>query len=82
LNGPAPATFHASRSPQTKYQVNSSDDAVKIAIADHDAHVVVFFGKRISWFEMPKSQMIEFAKALLARAGVRVTIHDDAGLLK
>lgn len=58
------------------YQANSSDDIVKLAIADRDAHVVIYFGcKRISWIEMPNYLAIEFAKMLLRRAGFRGTLE-------
>jgi len=62
---------------KTQYEAGSSDSAVKIAIADHECHVVIFFYKRISWFELPKATMIAFACSLLRRAGAEFTIGED-----
>lgn len=53
----------------TPYNVASSDDTVKVAIADRDNHIVIYFGKRINWLEMPNSVAISFAQMLLRRAG-------------
>jgi len=60
---------------RTKYEAASSDDAVKIAIADHECHVMIFFNKRISWFELPKLAMVDLACSLLRRAGAKFTVE-------
>lgn len=62
---------------KTKYEASSSDDAVKIGIADLEGCVVVFFNKRINWFELPKATMVAFACSLLRRAGVEFTIGEE-----
>lgn len=66
----------------TKYDFNSSDGTVRLAIADQEINIVVYFDKRIAWFEAQRHYMIEFACALLTRAGAKFTIHDDGSVPK
>jgi hypothetical protein len=72
-----PSKFVIHKRPNQSHQSLSSDDTVKFAIADRDGHIVVFFDKRISWFEMPDMQAIEFAISILDRAGAKYTVHKE-----
>jgi len=56
------------------------EGGLNVAIThDGQDNIHINFGKKISWFAMPKSQAIDFALLILKHCGFSIRINDDPG---